>query len=165
MRIERRFRQHFSAFAGERHVDHADAVAAAGVETDGILYQTRKASEIRRAPRSTGDFAIGRVGLDHVIDHYRDRKAGQTALLLLGVTDRTVQLEVLGRLHALVGRVWRQRRLAGCRVHDLLTIGIEQGLAWSDRAGCTGCTTACSLRSRRRAGRLIAQRPRNAARA
>ena len=64
---------------------------------------------------------------------------------------------------ALVGRIRGEHRLAGGRIHDLLTVGIDQRLTSRYRTGGSG--SACSLlRSGSRARRLIGQRARHALR-
>src|SRR3546814_16998312 len=79
------------------------------------LHQASEARQFGGAPRGTAGFAIGRVDLDLIVHHHRDRQAIQTALLLLGVADGTIKLEVLGRLLTIVGRVRRQHGLTGDR--------------------------------------------------
>ncbi len=119
----------FATVSGERYVDHRHAVATAGIEADRVLYQASEACQVLGAPWRTSGVAGGRVDLDLVVHHHRHRQAGHAPLLLTGVADGTVQLEVLGALLALVRRVRREHRLAGGRVHDLLAVGIHQRLA------------------------------------
>src|SRR5450830_87430 len=163
LRVERDIGDHFPALGGERYVDHADAVAATGLETDGVLDQAGEARQFVGAPRRTGGLAIGRVDLDLVVDHHRHRQTGHATLLLLGVADGAIQFEVLGRLLTLVRRIRRQHRLARGRVHDLLAVGIEQRLARGDGTGRSR-GAAGGLRRGGRAWRLVAQGPRYALR-
>src|SRR3989344_7577539 len=162
--VERHIGNHFTALGGERHVDHADAVATTGIEADRVLHQAGETGQLIGAPRRTGDLTVGRVDLDLVIDHHRDRQAIQSPLLLLGVADGAVELEVLGRLLALVRRIRCEHWLAGGRIHDLLAVGIEQWLAWLHHAGRRrGATGGLRRRGWRR--RLVAQGTRHALRA
>ncbi|MNE23098.1 hypothetical protein D3C77_525240 [compost metagenome] len=84
--------------------------------------------------------------------------------MLTGMADGAIQLEVLRRLQALVRRIRRKHRLAGRRIHDLLTVGIEQRLTWLD-GRCGGLRATGGLRCGCRARRLVAQRARHTLRA
>ena len=149
----------------ERGVDHADTVTAAGIEAHRVLHQAGKARQFGGGPRHGADFASLGIDFGLVIQHHRHRQTFQPALLLLGVTDRTIQLEVAGRLLALVRWIRRQHRLAGGRIDDLRAIGVQQRLTCSDgrsRARCSGATGL--LWGGRGAWWLIAQGARHALR-
>ncbi len=163
LRVERNAVDLFGLGRGERRVDHADAVAAAGVVAHRILYQAGEARQFVGAPGLVADLAGLRVDLHLVVQHHRHRQSAQAPLLLLGVADRAVQFIVAGSLVALVGRVRRQLRLAGLRIDDGLAVGVLQRLARRDVVGRRA--GGGLLRRAGRARRLVRQRPRHALRA
>src|SRR3990167_8454077 len=100
--VERNAKFFVAILRCERGVDHADTVTPAGIEAHGVLHQASKARQFSSSPRHGADFAGLGINFSLVIQHHSHRQAFQPALLLLGVTDRTIQLEVAGRLLALV---------------------------------------------------------------
>src|SRR3990167_5694533 len=156
--VERDINHLFAQFGGERRIDHADAVTPTGVKTYRVLYQAGKPRQVIAAPRHARGFARGCVDFHLIVHYHRYRQPAQAPLLLLGVADRTIQLEVACGLLAFVLWVRRQHGQTGGRIDDLGAIGIQQRLPGSNRPRHGRRSGTRLLRRGAGCRRLIAQR-------